>query len=740
MRFQRILVLRLTLASLCLVFGARDAVSQQRQPPQEDVIRVNADLVQTDVMVFSKGGSFIDGLKREQFELKIDGRPHEISFFERVAAGSRNEESQLAAARGVANSGGSAGPPIPLDRGRTVFFYLDDIHLSASSIAQARQLLKRFIDREMGQNDEAAITSATGQLGFLEQLTENKTVLRTAAERLKSRLFSARDADRPPMTEYQAILIEQNDTDVINVFIDALLRDNPGIPRQVAGDMVRQRASAILQQAARFTTASLASLEGVVRSAAPLPGRKVLFLISDGFFLDQRNSDVPDRLRVISSSAARSGIVIYSLDARGLIVDTDDISSGGVFDPTGRLQRAAIGEINASQDGLNSLARDTGGRAIFNTNDLSHAVTTGLKETSVYYLLAWRPESEAQRTNSYKRLEVRVVNRPELIVRIRRNFSHTEAIEDTAKTRNKNPANPKTGEEDLREALRAIYPRKALPVSLVLHFLNLPDAGTVMNASLKILAGPEAFSPLNGKPTALVDIIGVVYDDQGKPASGFQEHLTITANSPEVQLKSTNSLMYNFRAPLRPGLYQVRVAARDHKSGRTGSAMGWIEVPDLAQHRLALSSIIAAERTLNNDGDADPRNNKSESNDQNALSPAKLNIERRFSRTSYLGFLVFAYNATTDGLPSVTVAEGAAPIKKTAPDLAIQVQVIRDNEPVITTPLRKIETDGLDLTRLPYAAEIPLQNLPAGRYLLKVTVIDRIAKTSATQQLDFEVD
>ena len=59
-------------------------------------------LVQTDVMVFDRGGNFIDGLKRDQFSLKIDGKSREISFFELVKAGSRSEEAQLAAARGQA--------------------------------------------------------------------------------------------------------------------------------------------------------------------------------------------------------------------------------------------------------------------------------------------------------------------------------------------------------------------------------------------------------------------------------------------------------------------------------------------------------------------------------------------------------------------------------------------------------------------------------------------------------------
>ena len=70
---------------------------------QTDVLRVYTELVQTDVMVFDKQGRFVDGLKKEDFELRIDGQPKPIDFFERVTAGSANEESQLAAARGSSN-------------------------------------------------------------------------------------------------------------------------------------------------------------------------------------------------------------------------------------------------------------------------------------------------------------------------------------------------------------------------------------------------------------------------------------------------------------------------------------------------------------------------------------------------------------------------------------------------------------------------------------------------------------
>jgi len=67
--------------------------------------------------------------------------------------------------------------------------------------------------------------------------------------------------------------------------------------------------------------------------------------------------------------------------------------------------------------------------------------------------------------------------------------------------------------------------------------------------------------------------------------------------------------------------------------------------------------------------------------------------------------------------------------------------VFRDNEPVVTDPLHKINTDGAtDLARIQYAAELNLAGLSRGKYVLQLTVIDRIAKASASQRVRFQVD
>src|SRR6185436_14401876 len=198
------------IVSCCLLLASllNSAIAQQTAlssgQPQDEVVRVFTELVQTDAMVFDKQGKFIKDLKPEDFELKIDGRVRTIQSLDQIAAGS-DEETQLAAARGNTTS----KRPVPLDRGRVVYFYVDDFHMDLQGLDTARKTIRTFIDKEMGQNDQAAITSATGQIGFLQQLTDNRAVLDAALQRLAFRSYSMLDADRPTITEYHAMFIDR---------------------------------------------------------------------------------------------------------------------------------------------------------------------------------------------------------------------------------------------------------------------------------------------------------------------------------------------------------------------------------------------------------------------------------------------------------------------------------------------------------------------------------------------------
>jgi VWFA-related protein len=724
---------------------ASTTLSQTRQKPTsveqaEDVVRINTELVQTDVMVFDKQGHFVNGLHAQDFNLRIDGKSQPISFFELVSTGSANEESQLVAARDSRPGKDNNGPvSVDLDRRRVIFFYVDDLHLAANNLVRARQLLLNYVEKDMRQNDEAGITSASGQIGFLQQLTDNKTVLGAAIERLKIRPYFVSDSERPSMTEYQALAVERNNRDVIDYFVDELMKDLPnlstiaapaGMPRGRAEQHVRDRAHTILQQAAAISTNSLSGLETLIRSSSNLPGRKLVFFISDGFFLDDHNSNDRDRLRHITSLAARSGVVIYSIDARGLVASLTDATSDVAPDPSGRLQRIAGGELVESQDAMNALASDTGGRTIFNTNALDAGVTQALQETSTYYLLAWRPERTEQKSEKFRHLEINVIGRPELTVRVRKGFFELERAPVTADRQSKKPdqktdeAQEKTAGTQLRAAITAPFPESGLPVSLSLTWTDAPEKRQALNIALQVKGSAISFEGENGKQKAVVDVAGSIYNQEGKAGASFGERLTVTGPTNETDKNISPDLVYLYPLTLPPGLYQVRVGVRDENNGRIGSAQRWIEIPDTSAHKVVLSSLIVSERTVTQT--AAPPSATLPRNDQLPQDHVTVRVDHRFQRNSFLRFLVFIYTQLPVGV---------------TPNIVVQVQILRSDQPVITTSLRKVSTEGIpDLTRLPYAADISLEHLRSGRYMLMVTAIDRLSKATASESTHFEIE
>ncbi len=710
--------------------SAISATAQQPQNQNPEVIRVNTSLVQTDVMVFDKQGKFVDELKREQFVLKIDGRPREISFFELVKAGSSNEEAQLAAARGGASK---AGAPAPLDRGRLVFFFIDDLHLSEESMHHTRKLLSQFIDREMGQNDQVALIAASGQIRFLQQLTDNKSVLLKAVARVRSRPFKSRDYQSPPMSEFQALRIDLGDRDVLDVFIEQALRENPLLGRARVEEDVRGRASAILRMAASGTTNTLASLQWVMEKFRSAPGRKVLFLLSDGFILDSRNSDSYARLRNVTASAASSAFVIYSIDARGLATGQPDASTPVTFDPSGRMSRGTMGELTTSQDGLNALANDTGGRAFFNSNALFAAVTKGLNEASVYYLLAWRPEPNEELNPKQRRLELSVIGRPDLNVRSRNSVGETpEAAPKKAAT----APSVTTRTAEVRRVLQAAIPKSGFPVDVTLNFLNSSQHGDVLMTSVRLDPASLHLENKAGVPTGAILLAGLVLNDEGKVVDSFNKRLTVSAKSAGDAVPP--NITYTNYLSLKPGLYQVRVAAADEHGGPTGSAWDWIEISDVSAKKLALSTLFVGERKAQTNTSDSPESETDPLSDQ-----VNLNVTRRFASSSYLRLMTIVYNADsgpglTTGNSNTLPTGSASPAK---PDLAVQIQVFRDDEPVVTDPLHRISTEGAtDMARIPYAAELNLTGLAPGKYVLQLTVIDRIAKATASRRVRFQVD
>jgi len=734
------------LTAITGVFG------QQTQKPveQSEIIRISTELVQTGVVVLDKQGRFVAGLTPEQFQLRVDGKPVTPAFIEHVIAGTVKEEKlESAVARGIPATSVAAPATISY-RGRTIIFFIDDLHLSAESVVHTRKAILEFVENQMGADDIVAIASPSGQIGFLQKFTNVKPVLRAAIGRLVYRNYAVRDAENVAMTEYTALKVDQGDRDALSFFTEELLKasnfrsaggplgptspspyggksmpqpNSSGMSRAMAERQIKERAQLLLKQSASVTVNTLATLEGLMRSSSQMPGRKLVFFVSDGFYLNDRNTAFGDKVKQITDAAVRAGVVIYTMDARGLVGSTD--ASSNLADPQGRLARANIGELSASQDALSALAADTGGRALLNSGALTTAVNNALRETSNYYLLAWRPPVEEQKGGNFRRIEVTVAGRPELTVRLPRGFLVSEpaaaAKSGEAKTTAPETALPNVGnakgpEAALNTALGASFARKGLPTQLSVSFIDVPGTGPVLTVSTQMATDVLGYGA-DAKQPAAIDVAGIVLNDQGKQAGGYKNRVTV--NPSAATDGQSPSVIYSHRIPLKPGIYQIRVAAGDDKTGRVGSASKWIEIPDLASKKLTLSSLLVGGQFIG----ANRQGTAGGSADQMQFS-----VDQRFTRGAHLSVLTMIYNA----------ARGAG---NGSADLESQIKILRGGEVIISSPVRKLTLEvGGDPARIPYGADIKLNTLTPGRYLLRIDINDRVANTSASQETVFEVE
>jgi hypothetical protein len=217
---------------------------------------------------------------------------------------------------------------------------------------------------------------------------------------------------------------------------------------------------------------------------------------------------------------------------------------------------------------------------------MSKWVEKVMDETSSYYLLAWKPDDEEQKRGKFKDIEVSIVGRPDLKVRVRTSYFKSAALPllTTKKKRDKDPA--KARDDDMRLVIDAPVSQREIPTEVDLRFSQMPGIGTRVIVTISIDDAALTFDPTEGKLAADVDIGGIIYNDKGKPLDSFVGRLRMFPRSSNVSTTTGSATqekrsIYRFSTLVPGGLYQVRVGIRDLKSSRLGSAMDWIKVPKI---------------------------------------------------------------------------------------------------------------------------------------------------------------
>jgi VWFA-related protein len=699
---------------LCLVAVLAFVPSLRAQVPEADVLPpVSVEVVRIDVVVTDKGGHPKTGLAREDFAVLEDGVPQKLVQFEAYARPVAAMPPAPASSPSTPAATAQAARPRPP---RFVVLAVDDIHEEFGNMRRVQKALTRFVDEDMGPGDRVALVTTSGTQDASQEFTSDRGLLRRAISRLSAKDRRAEWVNVPRITEYQAELIERGDPDALWLAKMDILCDHPADP---AEQEARTKARAVLSEAVDNARLTLETLERLTRGLASLPGRKVIFLVSDGFLtgLSAPGGAGFDIRRVVDAST-RAGVVIYSLETPGLNTAPGRSASESTFpDPVTVDVKFMIerqGE-EAELQAMHALAADTGGFLFDSSNDLHAGLKRALEDTESYYLLAYEP-TNTKRDGAFRRIEVRLPGRRDLKVRARTGYfapgdrragSPSTVAEAQGRRAQGGPAG--TG--------AALAPPAALPVQLSADFVSVDRGVSEVVVSGHVDTTTLPFVRDGDRYKAAVEVTAVVHDETGAVVTTLEpERLSMDMSEAEHERLSREGLPYQKTVTLKPGTYEVRLTVREDSTGALGVASQRVEVPNLAPARLTLSSLFLLKAGgVAGAGTADP-----------GAALVLSQAVRRFRRDESLFVELYAYNAKRDSSGTTS--------------LVSQAEVLRGGAVLATAAPEPVITGGGDRPPVPHVSRIGLGSLEPGEYELQVTVTDRNANEAATRQVEFTVD
>ena len=442
------LPLLLTLSLLQFTWAQTPPIKQPSQEKSEDesVVKISTNLVQIDVTVTDQNSQQVTDLKPEEFEIFEDGRRQQITAFTYVGVSANQRPTDVVRA---ANSSRDNPAPPPLKTHaeqvrRTLAVLVDDECMSFTSTFAIRDDLKKFLDNRLEPDDLVGVFRTSRGNAMLQQFTTNRAQLQLATRSILWRPTSTNAIDFFESTRRDFEDAARRDE------LTSVRRDSsrPTLtPQNARSEYFSLNDDLVDRRCLRF----LRLFPFLLHSMRNLPGRKAIAYMSDGRGL---NSWLEDKLRAITDYANRSGVTIYTVDARGL-VNTDYIGADEVIsasdvgsDVTTRLRNARSEDLIGGFGGLRYLADRTGGTFTRNSNDLGKGLRRALEEQRGYYLIGYRPADDTFKNGlrSYHKIEVKV-KQPNVRVRTRKGFI---GVPDEVLAL---PPRPSTENSELYEAL-----------------------------------------------------------------------------------------------------------------------------------------------------------------------------------------------------------------------------------------------------------------------------------------------
>ncbi len=407
--------LALSAAAAVFVSAAPQQTPAQTQTRPAQTFQARTLVIEVDAIVTDSKGRFVEDLTPGDFEVLDGGEPQTVQTLYRVEGTSVTPIAPMAAPAARASAAAPAAAPPRADR-RVYVLFFDEPHLTQGAFHRLQQAAADYLQRAFAPGDIGGVLIGDKMAG--SRLTSNRDQL---VEALKSSKLSpeatsrARDLqDWPRMSAVEAIRIAVNyDNDVLSQVADRAAREGGGGPD--LRPTIMDKARTIVRELDRSTQQTLTTLASLAHGLDRVPGRKTIVFMSEGFYTQNAES----ALRQIVGIAARSNVRIYAIDARGL----NRMSDGGdpsVMSPMETGAAIPTNLYDTIEDAPNTLAVDTGGYVVRNTNAFEDALAGIETDTSHYYVLGYSP-TNTKMDGRFRQITVKV-GRPGLTVRARKGY------------------------------------------------------------------------------------------------------------------------------------------------------------------------------------------------------------------------------------------------------------------------------------------------------------------------------
>jgi VWFA-related protein len=567
--------------SLAVLAATTIVCAQQAQPPAEPIpaptIRVTTHMVVVDVVVTDKQGKAVAGLHPEDFVVEENGKVQKVSTLTTPAENAPVAPPTLPP--GIYSNRPqyrSSGAPITL-------MLLDALNTPFTDQAYARRQMLAFVKEHFKPTDRMAVFTLTGPLNVLQDFTSDPQVLYTALQRyrpqtqpLTSATQPATSAEPGPATTSSTVATLDASSQPPSDSGDASAgspRGGGGAAAAIASAQAAIQSFETAQQAYakdQYAVLTLTALNSLARILGGLPGRKNLIWVTGDLpfsfipedrtmtqeEIDEAQSGINTRrlaehtagnlaetfrqshaeeIREVASRLASAQVAVYPVDARGLSISSD---------------------IDA-QETMREMARETGGRAYVNQNEIKVGVERAFDDESAAYTLGYYPENKKY-DGKYRSIKVKV-KRDGIEIHNRRGYY---AI-DPSQVKGYKP------QQEVASALGDIVPSTMVAFTAQVKPPATNSVPGKIGVTYLVDASTLSAEDASGGKHLNVVFYASIYSPAGKMVANSSQKVDQTFDANTYQQIVQKGLMLHLDVDPQPG--QLRLAVQDVRTGLVGT-------------------------------------------------------------------------------------------------------------------------------------------------------------------------